>query len=118
MRYRIINKIIIFFIIFMLLFCNISFGFGVDDLKNGSVETKSILNIGKMTMSVITGIASAISVIVLAILGVKYMLGSAEEKSTYKKSMIIYIIGAIVIFSAPTIVSIFYNVFSNLLGNT
>ena len=39
----------------------------------------------KTIVSWLTGIGMAVSVIVLLILGIKYMIGSAEEKAEYKK---------------------------------
>ena len=39
----------------------------------------------------------------VAILGVKYMMGSAEERAEYKKSMLPYLIGAILLFGASAI---------------
>ena len=44
------------------------------------------------------------SVIVLVMLGVKYMVGSVEERAEYKKSMIPYLIGTIMIVAIGTIV--------------
>jgi len=42
------------------------------------------------------------------VLGIKYMMGSAEEKAEYKKTMIPYIIGAILLFAATTIANAIY----------
>ena len=53
-------------------------------------------------------IGIAISVIVLALIGIKYMLGSLEEKAEYKKTMIPYLVGAVLIFLAPTIANTVY----------
>ena len=53
-------------------------------------------------------IGIAISVIVLALIGIKYMLGSVEEKAEYKKTMIPYLVGAVLIFLAPTIANTVY----------
>ena len=39
----------------------------------------------------------AVSVITLVVLGIKYMVGSIEERAEYKKSMIPYLIGAFLI---------------------
>lgn len=55
--------------------------------------------------TVILNIAKVISILMLAILGVKYMLGSVEDKSEYKKDLVPYIIGAFLVFSITTIVS-------------
>ena len=37
------------------------------------------------------------------------MIGSAEEKAEYKKTMIPYLVGAILIFASTTIVNVVYN---------
>ena len=36
------------------------------------------------------------------------MMGSAEEKAEYKKTMIPYLVGAVLIFLAPTIANTVY----------
>ena len=73
----------------------------VDDLFNGgSVQVDGINNVGKNIVSIITTIGIIVAVIVLLILGIKYMMGSASEKAEYKKTMIPYLIGAVLIFGA------------------
>ena len=37
------------------------------------------------------------------ILGIKYMTGSAEEKAEYKKTMVPYLVGAVILFGAAAI---------------
>ncbi len=54
-------------------------------------------------------IGVVVSVITLIIIGIKYMLGSIEEKAEYKKTMIYYFIGAALLFAATTIPNILYN---------
>ena len=50
----------------------------------------------------------------IMLIGIKYMLGSVEEKAEYKKTMIPYIIGCIFIFSISTIVSVIYSLVSQM----
>ena len=50
-------------------------------------------------ISIITNIGIILSAIILAIMGVKYMIGSAEERAEYKKDMIPYLVGATLLFS-------------------
>lgn len=50
------------------------------------------------------------SVLTLMLIGIKYMLGSIEEKAEYKKTATTYIIGAILVFSATTIPNILYRI--------
>ena len=45
----------------------------------------------------------------MILLGVKYMLGSVEEKAEYKKSLFPYMIGAVFVFGASTIAGIVYS---------
>ena len=57
-------------------------------------------------LSLITTIGTVISVLMLAILGVKYMLGSVEEKAEYKRDLVPYFIGAALLFGICTVVKI------------
>ena len=68
-----------------------------------------IQSIGGKILSAVTTAGIVLSVIMLAVLGVKYMMGSAEEKAEYKKSMMPYLIGAVLIFAASTIATAVYN---------
>lgn len=72
-----------------------------------SADTK-IQNYGGKILSAVTTAGIVLSVIVLAVLGIKYMLGSAEEKAEYKKTLMPYLIGAALIFGASTIATIVY----------
>ena len=74
-----------------------------------NINTSKLDNFGNNLISIITTIGSIISVVVLVVLGIKYMMGSAEEKADYKKSMIPYIVGAILVFAASTIAGIVYD---------
>ena len=73
--------------------------------KNGLTNeaAESLESIGAVIMTFITNIAMILSVVIIAILGVKYMMGSVEEKAEYKKSMVPYVVGALLIFGAGTI---------------
>lgn len=55
-------------------------------------------------------IGIVVSVVTILIVGIKYMLGSVEEKAEYKKTMVGYLIGALLLFTATTIPNILYNI--------
>ena len=65
-----------------------------------SVETTGVQNFGKAIVSVTRVLGVVVAVVVLLVLGVKYMIGSAEERAEYKKTMVPYIVGAIIIFAS------------------
>ena len=69
---------------------------------------KEISNVGKSIVGILQTVGIILSVIVLIILGIKYMMGSAEEKADYKKSMIPYLVGAILIFAASALAQVVY----------
>lgn len=55
-----------------------------------------------------------IAVILSSILGIKFMMGSVEEKAQVKETLIPFVIGCIVIFGAFTIWKIFVTIGNNL----
>lgn len=63
-------------------------------------------------LGAIKNISIVISVISLMIIGVKYMLGSVEEKANYKQTMLPYVIGCIMAVAGTTLVSYIYNAFN------
>ena len=77
-------------------------------------NTGDITKVGNKIMGIIQVVGVLIAVIILMVLGIKYMMGSAEEKAEYKKTMIPYIVGAILIFAAATIANAIYNFVSKI----
>ena len=63
-------------------------------------------------MGMIRNIAAIAAVIIIMILGVKYMLGSVEEKADYKKSFIPLIIGVTIVFAATSIANLLLGIMS------
>ena len=86
---------------------------GAVDPKNltgsNSTNTTTMQNIGNQIITVVSVAGSIVSVIVLIVLGIKYMMGSAEEKAEYKKTLMPYIIGAALVFAASAIAGIVFN---------
>ena len=71
--------------------------------------SERLTNVGQQIISIISIVAIVISVIVLLIIGIKYMMGSASEKAEYKKTMIPYLVGAVIIFGAGAIAQVVVN---------
>ena len=58
-------------------------------------------------------VASAIAaVILIAVFGFKFIMGSAQEKSDYQKSFIPLIVGVVVVFSATFIAELLFKTFA------
>ena len=94
------------------------YGFNADDwnpIDNVSIQGGSVINnLGKTITGIIRIVGSAVSIIAILLIGIKYMLGSIEEKAEYKKSMGPYIIGAIMVFGISNIVDILYQLGSTI----
>ena len=80
-------------------------GFTGDSTSDGA---KEVATFGGQIIGIVRFFGTWASVAVLIILGIKYMMGSIEEKAEYKKSMLPYVIGAVLVFAATNIVSVIY----------
>ena len=83
-----------------------------DDYKPVDLlEDQGTLNMANKIIGAFQAIGNIVSVLALVIIGVKYMI---EEKAEYKKTMINYIIGAILVFAISNISAAIYNFTKNL----
>ena len=110
-------KIILLLITLIIFSSNIVYGLSLGDLTNEenlnkwkpTIENSSELE-GKAEtiLGYINAVGVVLSVVILSVLGIKYMMGSVEEKATYKQTMIPYFIGALLLFSATTLPNVIY----------
>lgn len=71
-----------------------------DSFKPGNPDAtavKQITGIANPIIGTIKTVGVVIAVVTLAVLGVKYMTGSISEKADYKKTMIPYLVGAVLV---------------------
>lgn len=80
----------------------------------GTSAASSVQSLGNQLIGIITTVGVVVAVVVLLILGIKYMMGSASEKAEYKKTMIPYLVGAILIFGASAITKVVIAIGSNI----
>ena len=72
-----------------------------------SVTSNKIENAASKVLAAITSVGIVTSIIIIAVLGIKYMLGSVEEKAEFKNDMIPYLIGACLLLGVTAFVKIF-----------
>ena len=75
-----------------------------------NVDTSAINEKAGNIIKAIRNIAAVASVVIVSILGIKYMIGSTEEKAEYKKSFIPLIVGIIVVVAATSIATALFSV--------
>lgn len=73
-----------------------------------------ITTLGQKIVGIIQIVGVVIAVVVILVIGIKYLIGSAEEKAEYKKTMIPYIVGAVLIFAGTSIVRVIYSMTSQI----
>lgn len=74
---------------------------------SGTADSSFLVKVGKV-IGTIRNVAVIVSVLVLVILGIKYMLGSVEEKAEYKKAFMPLIIGIILVVASSSIASFIF----------
>lgn len=109
------KKLIIGFIIFIISIIFMvsyvqAFTFEADDyapfdttMVTGATRLESLAN---KIVGVIQVIGTIVSVIALIVIGIKYIMGSVEEKAEYKQTLKPYLIGAIMLFGITNILRI------------
>ena len=82
------------------------------DDADPSITTGTIDKAGRNIVSILQAVGVVLSVVMLIVIGIKYMMGSAEEKAEYKKTLMPYVIGAALIFAASVFAQVAYDFFN------
>lgn len=77
-------------------------------------DASTLFEIGEKAMGTIRNIAVIVAVVTIAIIGLRYMFGSVDQKAEYKATMLPWLIGAILVLSITTIIDLIQNLASNL----
>ena len=115
-----IASIVLMLSLMLMPLSSVVFGETVDKVPNPkdytgkAAEVGAIQNIGGQIITIVSVVGSIASVIVLVVIGLKYMMGSTEDKAEYKKSLLPYVIGAALIFAASVVAQVVYNFFIGL----
>ena len=80
-----------------------------DDNSKTKEQEEIIQGVGERILGIMNVVGVVLSVVMLGVLGIKYMTGSIEQKADYKKALVPYLIGAILLFAAPTIANMVYS---------
>lgn len=78
-------------------------------LTGTTTTNQDLTDYANKIIGTISTIGIVLSVVVLSFIGIKFMLGSAEEKAEYKKTLMPYVFGAALVFGASTIANIIYS---------
>lgn len=76
-------------------------------------NNEGLMDTAGKVMGAIRNISIIAAVIILMVIGVKFMLGSTEEKAEYKKSLVPLIVGIVLVVAATSIASFIFGFFNN-----
>lgn len=79
------------------------------DVESATGNTEGIQKMAAKVIKWIRNVAVIAGVLILTVLGLKYMLGSAEEKADYKKSLVPLVVGIIVVMAASQIMAMIFS---------
>lgn len=92
---------------------NMVFAAEVTIPASSTVDAKGFNETVGNVLGIVTYVCYAAAVILLIILGVKWLMAAPDAKADMKKTAITYVIGAVMIFAAGAIVQVIKN-----LGNS
>lgn len=82
-------------------------------IKDPEGEGKTnVLNLVGSVLGFLRWAAIIGGVVIITILGIKYMMGSLEEKAAYQKSMIPLVVGIVVVMGATFIAKLLFDTFA------
>lgn len=85
----------------------------LDKYQGTNPGSTKLVDKANIILGSIRNIGIVLSVVILIVIGIKYMLGSAEEKANYKETLLPYIIGAFLLFTGSLIPQLIYDFMQN-----
>lgn len=118
-----LNKVIFFIIILIVIvtISTVSFANFPKITSTNTVTSDKLKTIGGMIFGIVKVIAVGIAVTMLAVLAIKYMTAAPGEKADIKKSLSLYVIGALLLFGGVgflTVIQSLGNSVNNAAGGT
>lgn len=101
------KKMKLVFTILLAIFCVVcmanttfadNFNFTAFDTEKNDDADDAVENIMGTGIVVVRTVGTGISIAMLSYVGIKYMLASPSEKADFKRSAIIYVVGAVLVF--------------------
>ena len=86
----------------------------LNDYKGTNTDSDTLKEMANNVLGIIQVVGVVVSVGALTIIGIKYMMGSVEERAEYKKTLKPYIIGAFILFTGSFLPNLIYQFAQNI----
>jgi len=113
------KKIIVILILILALISINIFTFALDDpgfYEPNEIENNDSKKAGEFAgkiLHTVRDIGIILAFVILAVIGLKYVFSSLEEKANYKENAVPYLVGCFLLASATTIPSIIYDLMNS-----
>lgn len=87
-------------------------GLDTEITPQASDAAANVQNIAGKVLNIVQIVGVAVAIIMLTILGIRYVSLSPNEKAEYKKGLTIYVIGAVLLFGASMLIGVIRNFIS------
>ena len=78
--------------------------------QGSNTQSSSFKGMVENFLGLVSIVGVVLSVVILTIIGLKYMLGSVEDRAQYKEEMKPYLIGCFILFTGSVIPQIIYDI--------
>ena len=86
----------------------------LDSYKGSNPNPENFTKRIESVLGVIQVVGTIVSVAMLIVIGIKYMMGSIEERAEYKESLKPYLIGAFLLFTGTLVPDLIYKISQNI----
>lgn len=116
---NIIKKITIVLVLIIALICLFTKAVKAEDILNTEDynvtvkydDGKELYSKASVIIRILRNIAAVVAVVVLTIIGFKFMLGSVEQKAEYKQTLVPVIIGCIMVIGLAALLTTIQSIF-------
>ena len=107
-------KLIGVFIIILAVFCIMNNAYAINTAKYEGItqigEIGAFGDLGGKIIYILQFVGYTVAVIMLAIMGIKYIMSSPNEKADIKSRLTPYLIGTFILFAGATVLNIIYRI--------
>ena len=114
-----VKRIFVIILLFLILLSNIAFANNFDTSDYNSISTTEdddLINFTQKIMGtglkIVRIVAAGVAIIGIIFTGIKYMTSSPEGRASYKKSLILFVLGLVLVIAGTTIIDIIASTFS------
>lgn len=107
-------KIIMAIIIALSIIVLASSVYAVDPENFKGTEVAGFDTAAGTVIGIVQTVGTIIAIVIVIWVGIQYLMASTEQKAEYKTKMIAYLVGALLVFAGPRVVSVIYNAAQNL----